>query len=76
MALLCCHVSFWICFLKFSVTIGASVILLSQVDLFLFLLMKKGTKEMGIVQINGNNNGRNKIFFHSERPHLFCVRTI
>ena len=29
-----------------------------------------------IVQINGNNNGRNKIFFRSEGPHLFCVRTI
>ena len=33
-------------------------------------------REMGIVQINGNNNGRNKKKIHSERPHLFCVKTI
>ena len=32
--------------------------------------------DMGIVQINDNNNRRNKIFFHSEGPHLFCVAKI
>ena len=53
------------------------LILIVQSILYIDLLYYLMKSQMGIVQIrvNGNNNGRNKIFFHSEGLRLFCIRT-